>query len=231
MLNLPSGSYTTQSALEQDPDKYSNYTIPADFVGTGFLIAELKLRHTVSSGGTWTQIELVDLRGLLPALQAGGSLAQEVEFFDNVFRILDSSDPTKKIAFEASGISGSTTRTLTAPDASGTIALFAWNEETGTSANMAVNNGYVANNAGLVTLTLPDTAAFGSVIEVVGKGAGGWKIAQNAGETIHFGTSDTTTGVGGSLASTEQYDVVKLVCTVADTDWTVISSQGNITIV
>lgn len=106
-----------------------------------------------------------------------------------------------------------------------------WNEITGTSENMAVNNGYIANNAGLVTLTLPTTAAVGSVVEVVGYGAGGWLIAQNASEIIHFQSSDTTTGVGGSLASTVRYDSVALVCTVANNEWVVKSSMGNITIV
>jgi hypothetical protein len=96
---------------------------------------------------------------------------------------------------------------------------------------MAVNNGYIANNAALVTLTLPTTAALGSVIEVVGKGAGGWKIAQNASGVIHFGVINTTTGTGGYLQSTVTYDAIRIVCTVANNEWTVLSVQGNITVV
>jgi hypothetical protein len=30
----------------------------------------------------------------------------------------------------------------------------------------------------------------------------GWQVAQNANQIIHFGSVNTTTGVGGSLAST-----------------------------
>ena len=45
---------------------------------------------------------------------------------DNGFRIRDNSDNTKQLAFECSGITGSTTRTLTIPDASGTIATQAY---------------------------------------------------------------------------------------------------------
>jgi hypothetical protein len=96
---------------------------------------------------------------------------------------------------------------------------------------MAANNGYIANNAALVTLTLPTTAALGSTIEVVGKGAGGWKIAQNASEQIHFGNINTTLGTGGSLASTATYDAIRIVNTVADNEWTVLSVQGVITVV
>ena len=105
-----------------------------------------------------------------------------------------------------------------------------WNEITGVSANMAISNGYIANNVALVTLTLPAVAALGSVIEVCGKGSGGWSIAQIAGQTIHFGASSTTTGVTGSLSSTLQYDAVRIVCITADTDFVVLSSVGNLTV-
>jgi hypothetical protein len=116
----------------------------------------------------------------------------------------------------------------------GSGAGFTWNDVTGTSASMAVNNGYVADNAALVTLTLPSTAAFGSLIEVTGgvSGTGLWKIAQNSGQTIHFGNVATTTGVGGYLQATAQYDSVRLLCNKANTDWVVLpGTQGNITYV
>ena len=48
---------------------------------------------------------------------AGGSSV----FDDSVFRIQDNSDSTKQVAFETSGISTGTTRTLTIPNASDTI--------------------------------------------------------------------------------------------------------------
>lgn len=112
-----------------------------------------------------------------------------------------------------------------------TGGLMPWTEVTGTSQSASVGNGYITNNAGLVTVTLPTTAAVGSIVRVAGKGAGGWKVAQNASEVIHFGNVDTTTGTGGSLASTDTNDAVELLCIVADTEWMVLSSQGNITIV
>ena len=106
-----------------------------------------------------------------------------------------------------------------------------WNEVTGTSQSAAVNNGYITNNVALVTVTIPTTASVGDVVRVAGSGAGGWKVAQNASEIIHFGNQDTTTGTGGSLASTNRYDAVELVCIVADTEWVVASSIGNLTVV
>lgn len=106
-----------------------------------------------------------------------------------------------------------------------------WNDVTGTSASMVINNGYLADNAGLVTLTLPATAAQFSVIVVAGWGAGGWKIAQNSGQSIQFGSAAaTTSGVTGFLASTNRYDCVYLLCTVANNNFLVLNSVGNITI-
>ena len=42
-------------------------------------------------------------------------------------------------------------------------------------------------------MTLPATAAVGSRIRVSGMGAGGWLVAQNAGQSVKFGTATTTT--------------------------------------
>lgn len=106
-----------------------------------------------------------------------------------------------------------------------------WHEVLTPTQTMAVNNGYIANNAGVVTLTLPAVAAFGDVVQVGGKGAGGWSIAQNAGQTIHYGVLDTTTGAGGSLSSIRRYDTVELICITANTDFLVLSGIGNLTVV
>jgi len=98
-------------------------------------------------------------------------------------------------------------------------------------ATMAVDNGYLANkSSGTLTLTLPTTAAVGKTIRVSGM-QNTWRIAQNASQIIHFGKTDTTTGVGGYLESSNARDAVELVCCVVNNEWNVISSIGNITIV
>lgn len=108
---------------------------------------------------------------------------------------------------------------------------YTWNNVTGTSQTMAVDNGYVPNNAALVTLSLPTTAAFGTTFYIQGSGAGGWKIAQNAGQNIQFGSVSSTVGVTGYIASTNRYDSVQLLCIVADTTWTVLTApQGVLTV-
>ena len=99
-----------------------------------------------------------------------------------------------------------------------------------TTQAIAINNGYFTQAVG-ITLTLPATAVVGAEVYVSASGAGVWTIAQNAGQNIQFGSLSTTVGVGGSLASTSIGDTVRLICSVANTTWQVIGSQGNITIV
>jgi len=99
-------------------------------------------------------------------------------------------------------------------------------------ASFTVNSGVVANKAGLLTMTLPATSAVGDMVAITGiNTALGWKIAQNAGNTIFFGTSTTTAGTGGSLSSLATHDTVTLVCVTASANWSVLSSIGNITVV
>jgi hypothetical protein len=126
---------------------------------------------------------------------------------------------------------------ITITNAAGSITIsgggggYTWTEVTGVSQAMAANNGYITNNPALVTLTLPATAALGTTISIAGKGAGGWKIAQNAGQEIFFGSSATTIGATGYLQSTQQFDSIELLCITADTQWTVITGpQGAITV-
>ncbi len=105
-----------------------------------------------------------------------------------------------------------------------------WVDQTGTSVTMSINTNYVADNASLITFTLPATAAFGDIFQVTGKGLGGWKIAQASGQQINFGNAPTTVGTGGYLASTNRFDSVSIVCVTANTEFVVYASIGNITV-
>ena len=110
--------------------------------------------------------------------------------------------------------------------------IFQWTNVTGTTITMSANNGYVSANAGVVTLTLPATSAFGTNLSIVGMGAGGWSIAQTSGQQVHVGSSATTPGSGGSISSTNRYDSINLICTVANTTWVARGGpQGILTIV
>jgi hypothetical protein len=105
---------------------------------------------------------------------------------------------------------------------------FTWSTVSGTTQSAAINNGYIPTNSSLTTITLPSTAVVGSIVAIAGQGSGSWKVAQNSGQTIHFASQNTTTGTGGSLTTTNQYDSIELICVTANTDWVVRSSVGNI---
>lgn len=99
----------------------------------------------------------------------------------------------------------------------------------GTSQNIAVGNGYIANNGSLVTFTLPTTAAIGDVFAVEGLGAGGWSLVYGTGQSIRFGNQVSTT-TSGSVSSSNQYDGCMLICITTDTLFKIVGSVGNLTI-
>ena len=107
-----------------------------------------------------------------------------------------------------------------------------WTDVTSGTQAMTANNGYtVDNGASLVTFTLPVTAAYGTILQVVGISSGGWSIAQNAGQNITLGSVSTTVGTGGSLSSTIPSDQVQLLCVVADTTFAALIPSAALTYV
>ena len=112
-----------------------------------------------------------------------------------------------------------------ATPASGAIT---WTDQTTTPVTIVKSNGYFANNAGLVTLNMPATAAVGDTFYISGKGAGGWLLRMNTGQVVNLGSSPSTSA--GSLASTNQFDSITVVCQTANTTFNVTSVIGNITV-
>lgn len=115
-------------------------------------------------------------------------------------------------------------------DSSQEVAMV-WTTVGSTSASMVSQNGYITNNAGVVTLTLPSVANVGSEIRICGKGSGGWSIAQPAGVSINVGSSTSTVGVTGSVSSTNKFDSLILTCVTQNTAWNAYGIQGNLTVV
>jgi len=95
------------------------------------------------------------------------------------------------------------------------------------SQTMVANTGYIVSAA--IILTLPATLIVGEEFAVTCF-SNSFTIAQQAGQQIRMGTSQTTVGVAGSLASTQLGDTVKLVA-VSTAKLHVISGVGSITVV
>jgi len=109
------------------------------------------------------------------------------------------------------------------------VGIITWSTITSSQTGVT-NNGYITNSGSQVIITLPSTASVGSIIEVVGIGAGGWKIAQESNHQIHFGIVNSTSGATGYVQSTQTYDAIKLLCTTTNNEYTVLSAIGNIDI-
>jgi len=193
MVNLPGGSYNGSSNLRADSSRFINYSIPQEFVGTGFLIAQWGLRHQAASGGTWTSVEELDLRGSIPNIIAGGVTPSPTEFLDSTFRILDDIDTTKKIAFQASGITTATTRELTVQDADGTIAYTnVAGGGTGATALTGVltGNGVAAITGNAVTQYSPIIGGAANAVASVAVGTSGQVLqSKGAGVAADYSTA------------------------------------------
>lgn len=185
--NLPSGSYNNNNGSKavNDDDRYSSYDIPGDFTGTGFLIAELTVSE---SAGTFTIQNNADLRGQLPSSAAGGGSTGGNEFTDNVFRIQDNGDITKEIAFEASGITTATTRTITMADSDVNLGDMA----------SVTNLADTANGLGASLVGIEDSGALITATTVEGALA---ELASGGGTDTTEARATVINNTGGTLTN------------------------------
>lgn len=85
---------------------------------------------------------------------------------DNLFRVVGSSDATKRVAFEVDGLTTATTRTVTVPDKSGTMAMIGDSSNLGTPVNST--SGTQIDFTGIpswvreITVTLSDVSTSGA---------------------------------------------------------------------
>lgn len=125
-------------------------------------------------------------------------------------------------------VNGNNSITISATGSSGGVTT----NVVSTSQTGATNNRYIfASPGGALTISLPTTAAVGDQFIVMLNGATSWQVTQAAGQSVIIGSSTTTVGTGGSLTSTANGDVVRMICSVANTTWIAESVVGNITVV
>lgn len=92
--------------------------------------------------------------------------------------------------------------------------------------DLITNTTFYATSASLQTYTVPARFNVNDQIQVIGVGAGGWKIKLGVGQTI---VGNGTTTSGGSLASTNRYDTVTLKGSLDSTQLSVIAKVGMLT--
>lgn len=146
-------------------------------------------------------------------LSATQSVTGSKTFTDSAFTIQDNSDTTKKFQFQASGISASTTRTYTVPNANTTIV---GQDTTDTLSNKTLtapkiaNGGYIADANGNEQVVFNTTSSATTYVDVTNAATGTTgPLVKAAGETnvdLRLGGSGTgkihdTTGRYGDLTS------------------------------
>lgn len=126
-VNLPTDVYASDDNAYRDINNTAVVSVPDSIRSTAYLGLRIPLKYTTAASGTLTFLGTPTTISLLgnPIGLSGvsSSTTASSEFSDGVFRVFDNGDSTKELAFECSGITTGTTRTLTVPDASGTIAL------------------------------------------------------------------------------------------------------------
>jgi len=117
--------------------------------------------------------------------------AAGTDFSDSDFRVSDNGDASKKMAFEVSGVSASTTRTITMPDSNVDLGLVGTALQ---SSQLGANNGVAQLDA---SGKLPASQLTVSAMEYKGT----WNASTNS-PTLADGTGDTgdiyAVSVGGS---------------------------------
>ncbi|HUW14435.1 MAG TPA: hypothetical protein VM537_32225, partial [Anaerolineae bacterium] len=166
LINLPSGSYLTEATAEADALDYADFSLGADFRGTGIILATCVYRR--AQNGNFTASTPVDYRGSLIAAAGGGAGSSAVsQFSDANFAVYDSADPTRIIKLEAGTVATGTTRTLTSPDADGTLVLEAYAQGL-TNKTIDADNNTISNLAHGSEVDNPTSGVHGVTGSVVG---------------------------------------------------------------
>ena len=151
-VTTPLGSYSNNANAINDINNFAVKSVPAIFSKTAVRLCRIVVNYTTSSGGTFTNLlgagEFQDERGqpLGTGGAGSGSGSAVTNFSDVNFTVFDNVDPTKILQFENSGISTGTTRTLTIPDSSGTVALKEYSFQGSLTEGRVAIGGSVANS-------------------------------------------------------------------------------------
>lgn len=94
----------------------------------------------VDQDPAFTNISGANVQAIIESIDTALGSAGGAEFLDSTFRIKDNTTDTKKIAFEASGITADTTRTITMPDTNVNLGDIATN-----ASNLSSHTGNTSN--------------------------------------------------------------------------------------
>jgi hypothetical protein len=128
---------------------------------------DIRIQWRKTEGVSQLDVDEKTYIGLVIAGDGGGGGGQ-TEFADNVFRVIDNADNTKKIAFEASTVSTGTVKTITMPDANIDLADVNAHKVSrlGTAASVQTSGQTLI---GVTDTTAPRTITLATADAVLGK--------------------------------------------------------------
>jgi hypothetical protein len=101
-----------------------------------------------------------------------------------------------------------------------------------TSTQMQDSQGYILQiPGGNIVLTLPTTSQIGDTLDILLDGANSFTVVQGNNQIINFLNDSTTLGSTGYITSTSQGNYMRLVCTVPNTTWRIITVTDSIILV
>lgn len=158
-----------------------------------------------------------------------------ISFVDSEFRVIDDADNTKVCQFQASGITTATTRTLTIPNASGTLALLSSTQTfsgtttfsstftlSGTTQNISLGTSQTTG-----TWTAGGTAQTGAL--TLGQSTGAQTVNVASGATTNGTTKVVNVGTAGVSGSITNINIGSAVSgatgkTTIDSEWTQVNA-------
>ncbi len=214
MCNLPSGSYNSEIGAVDDVNKYANYSIPAEFKGTGFLLHRMIcFWNSPLTAFTYYTNDGDDLRGTYPSTVAGGGSPASSD------AVLGPASATDDAIPRFDGTTGKLVKNSSVTindDGNVAGAGSKSNAQVGTSYTLVLTDKgkhITRNNAAASTLTVPANASIAypidTVINLLNIGAG----------IVTVGITTDTLNAKGSNFDLVQGAAATLVKTGSTTWW------------
>lgn len=157
-VNLPTKGYATDSNAYYDSDSTAVVSAEYNLRDCAVLLCRIPVSHKATSGGQFFFLgsvigglpDIIDLRGNPIGTSGSGAGGFTSVFQDSAFRVVNTADNTKQVAFDSSGITTATTRTFTLPDVNDTLVTR--NTIIPPTSSVGLPSGAIWNNAGTLAI-------------------------------------------------------------------------------
>ena len=137
---------------------------------TALGVGSIELGHATDTTIARSSAGVVTIEGVTISTESNTLTFTNKSLSDSTTYFIDETDATKKFQFQASGITTATTRTLTIPDASGTIALTSNKLSTFAATTSAELAGVISDETGSGALVFATSPTFTTSINITSSG-------------------------------------------------------------